>query len=675
MSDRHPDPDTLEQTKQEIRSLAGEIARLSRQEMTPGEYFAEFLQRVTSAMAAVGGAVWTVSGGSTLNLLYQINLRTAQITDGGEDQARHDRLLNKVLLTGEPIIVPPYSGAADQEEAGNPTRFLLLVVPLKSGDEIEGIVEIFQRPGASSDVQRGYLRFMLQMTDLAGQWMKSRKLRQYNEQHTLLQRIDEFSQAIHESLDGRETAYVIANEAQRIIGCDRVSVAVRHGGKHTIEAISGQDTFDRRSNMVVLLQRLTRRVLAGGDAMWYTGNTEDLPPQIEQALEDYVDHAHSKTVGILPLRKPTKPDPRGQQPDEEEPTGEIVGALVVEQIEDSTPSTTLSNRTNMLARHASRALGNAYDHNSVFLMPLWRTLGKSRVLVEARNLPKTVAAGVAILIFVLATLLIPIDFNLEGRGELQPVERRHVFSAVDGVVTNVHVGHGDPVKKGDTLLTLQNTDLMVQLENLSGQRRTTLQRMLDLDRQLLDNATGAPEDRARIAGERLQLQQQLASYKTQYELLNTKKEQLTVTSPIDGQVVTWDVERLLINRPVTPGQVLMTVADPNSQWELMVHMPEDNMGYVAAAAAETDEKLKVTYILATDPGQKLEGTVKSVHQLAELHETEGHSVKIAVNIEESDLEAPRPGATATAEVHCGKRSIAFVWLHDVVEFLQTKVFF
>ena len=56
--------DTIEQTKQQIRGLVSEIAQLSKSELEADEYFAAFLQRVVSALAAVGGAVWVLSEGS-----------------------------------------------------------------------------------------------------------------------------------------------------------------------------------------------------------------------------------------------------------------------------------------------------------------------------------------------------------------------------------------------------------------------------------------------------------------------------------------------------------------------------------------------------------------------------------------------------------------------------------
>src|SRR4030095_17136945 len=88
----------------------------------------------------------------------------------------------------------------------------------------------------------------------------------------------------HETLDARETAYTIVNEARRLLGCDRVTVGILRGGKIAIEAVSGQDTLDNRSNVVTLLGKLATRVVATGEPLWYAGATEDFPPQTQDAI-------------------------------------------------------------------------------------------------------------------------------------------------------------------------------------------------------------------------------------------------------------------------------------------------------------------------------------------------------------------------------------------------------
>ena len=168
----------------------------------------------------------------------------------------------------------------------------------------QGVIEIFQRAGARITTQRGYLRFLLQVCEFAGDFLKGRRLRHLSEKQTLWEQLETFTRTAHEKLHVRETAYTIANEGRRLIGCDRVSVAIRRGGKCPIEAVSGQDTFDKRSNVTVMLGKLAAAVVKTGEDVWYSGDTSNMAPQVEAALDAYVDESHTKAIAILPLTEP-----------------------------------------------------------------------------------------------------------------------------------------------------------------------------------------------------------------------------------------------------------------------------------------------------------------------------------------------------------------------------------
>ncbi|MFV2068719.1 MAG: hemolysin D, partial [Pirellulales bacterium] len=206
-SDQTVDPQAVEQTKRQIKGLVDEIATLAKQDIRPEEFYTGFLGRVVEALAAVGGAVWILGEGNQFQLAYQINLRKASLDEPGEHQARHARLLGQVVQNGEGLLVPPHSGGGDESEGANPTELLLVLAPMRSDRRIEGIVEIFQRPTANPATRRGYLRFLLQMCELAGEWLKSFKLQQFTDRELLWTQVDEFARAIHETLDLRQTAY------------------------------------------------------------------------------------------------------------------------------------------------------------------------------------------------------------------------------------------------------------------------------------------------------------------------------------------------------------------------------------------------------------------------------------------------------------------------------------
>jgi len=666
------DPHLIEQTKQQIRGLVVEIAQLAKQELTAREFYGAFLDRVVSALAAIGGAVWAVGEHGGIELQYQINLHETKLAENQQNLARHGALLQRAMTSGEGALVGPHSGEGDEGQAANPTDFLLILGPLMVDKDARGVVEIFQRPGAAPTTQRGYLKFLLQMCDLASDYLKTRQLRHFTDRQTLWNQLESFSRNAHTSLHPREAAYTIANEGRRLIECDRVSVAIRKGKKCSIEAVSGQDTFDRRSNTISLLNRLATAVVATGEPLWYSGDTSNLAPQVEEAVQEYVDDSHSKHVAVLPLKRPADPNDEKDQP-------EPIGALIVEQIEDARPREGMVQRVNVVCDHSSLALANALEHNNLFLLPVWRALGKATWVVKARTLPKTIAITVAVLVVITAFCVIPVDFTLTSDGKLQPVAQRDVFAAVEGRVIEVKVKHGDEVEAGETLLVLENPDLEVALADTTGKLQEARKGLASTSNRLSGRGHSPTDEleREKAESERVQYIQRVQSLTLQLELLLAKKEKLNVTSPIKGVITTWDPTQELLTRPVRPGEVLLTVADPAGEWQIELHTAEDRMGHITQAMKEMgDEPLDVTYHLATEPGTNYEGHVVEVHQSAEVRGDEGNTVLIKVAIDEQQhADLNKIGAGVKARLVCGRRSVGYWLFHDAIDFVSSRVLF
>ncbi|MCE9552522.1 MAG: HlyD family efflux transporter periplasmic adaptor subunit, partial [Planctomycetes bacterium] len=144
--------------------------------------------------------------------------------------------------------------------------------------------------------------------------------------------------------------------------------------------------------------------------------------------------------------------------------------------------------------------------------------------------------------------------------------------------------------------------------------------------------------------------------------------------------VTWDVKNLLQERPVEKGQIVMSVANTAGPWELELHVRENRSGYVARAwqqALTEKQPLSVEYILATGSGRRLEGSVKQVDTNAEVRGEEGNTVLATVTIDRDKIDPAelRPGASVSAKVHCGRRSLGFVWFHELIDAVRSKVLF
>jgi hypothetical protein len=607
--------------------------------------------------------------------------------DDTDDAVRHTRLISRAANAGQSLLVPPYSGTTDGDAEGNPTRYLLVLGALAHDGHQDGLIEVFQRPDTAPETQRGYLRFLEQMCSLAAEWLRSQKLRSLGDRQTLWQQADSFARAAHESLDLKETAYVVANEGRRLIGCDRVSVAIKRGRKCKVEAISGQDTIENRSNIVAALNKLATRVCAAGEPLYHDGATEDLPPQIEEALEDYVDQSYGRNIVVLPLREPQRKlgaeedtGAAGEIDRDDAHRGEVIGALIVEQIETDIPREIFRQRCDLVYEHGTRAIANSQSHTNLFLMPVWRTLGRATWILRARTLPKTLAIAGLILVAILALVFIKKDFNLSAEGKLEPTVRRQVFAAIDGEVVDVLVQRNSRVEQGQLLVRLRNPDIDIQLEELEGQLRSTRAELRKVQGQLFGREL-EPADKMALQGQEFELETKILSLEKKRDLQLERREQLLIKAPIDGVVTTWDVEETLRSRPIMTGQVLMEIADLSKPYSLNLELPEKREGHLDAYVKETGETdaLRVTYILATDPTMDpLEATlpIENIAHRAESHEEHGAVIEMEALPKQERLMAltPSPGASVIGKIHCGRASSGFVFFHEIYEWL-CKFFF
>ena len=96
-----PSEENVEETKRQIRGLVNEISELSKSDVEAADYYPNVLQKIVSALAAIGGAIWLLDEDGALRLSYHIQMDNA-LTDGNSpDALRHGRLLGKVMQQGD----------------------------------------------------------------------------------------------------------------------------------------------------------------------------------------------------------------------------------------------------------------------------------------------------------------------------------------------------------------------------------------------------------------------------------------------------------------------------------------------------------------------------------------------------------------------------------------------
>jgi hypothetical protein len=174
-----------------------------------------------------------------------------------------------------------------------------------------------------------------------------------------------------------------------------------------------------------------------------------------------------------------------------------------------------------------------------------------------------------------------------------------------------------------------------------------------------------------LTAQQEEVREQIAGLESQYAILEQQQAELEIRSPTDGEVLTWNPQQLLDARPVARGQILMTVGDLRGPWHLELRIPDRRVAHVLAARRSQGEDLKVSFIVANDPGRWLTGTLDRVGLRTEISETDGVFVLSTVTVQREQIPQLMPGAGVTAKIHCGRRAVGYVWFHDLIDTVRT----
>ncbi len=686
MTEETIDPGLLEQTKNQIRKLVAEIADLAESDIQPPEFYIEFLNRAIAAVAASGGAFWLMDGRGSLKLQHQLEFRLTGLLDGRARTQPHDALLGCMIQATQPQIIPPGASIEGVPNAGNPTPFALILAPLTVDKQVVGLIEILMDPNRRAATQKSTLRFVSDLCDLAGSYLKNRQMRQMMSQQRLWNQLEGFTHQIHNSLDLKETAYAVANDGKRLVGCDRLSVALKLGGRMMVEAISGQEVVEQRANLVRELTRLCKVVVRSGEDLVYTGHTEGFAPDIRDALELYVDESGAKAVIVTLL---FKPEAEAETPHKEKVA---FGCLISEQIGDEVAPTDMHARTEVVSRHASTALWNSQEHGKIFLLPVLKAVGSPWRFFRGRTLAKIAAVLLAIVALIGILAFVPWKLTVEGRGSLMPEHRRVTYAPLDGKIIELPFEHGQHVKEGDEIAKLESPEIEKQLKQLIADRQAAETQAGYIQRQI-EQSTGAKDQELyQLKGQLYESKIKAKSSQEQIAIIQDQLESLVVRSPQDGIITTWEVKKNFMGRPVKIGTELLTIAETEGDWELEVEVPDNDMGPILDAKSRLDaaikrgekpagSKLSAYFVTATDPEHRYPGYVDRIASKAELVETK-HVVKVTVKFSDdvrkdflSRNQKLRPGAEVRARVDCGQARLAYVLLRDVVQVFYESVLF
>ena len=697
-----PDP---EQERRRIALRLEEVARLSESNIPPAAFYGEMLKRLLESLSAPAGAVWARTAQGNLQLQYQINLKEVGLDQSEEAHKSHEELVRQAIVQPRPFHVPPRSGVGIQEEgkptAGNPTDYLLLVAPIVANQQAAGLIEVWQHANRLPQLVGGYLHYMTQMAEVSSRYQRNHLMGQLSGQQQVWTQVEAFARQVHASLHPTEVAYQVANEGRRLIECDRVSVAVRqYGSKARIEAVSGADVVETRSNLVRLMRTLCEQVIKWGEKLVFNGVRDDsLPPKVLAALDAYLAESNSKLLVVQPLRDERE---TGRRPPR--------SALLMECFEPPAEPQQLIARLDVVARHSTPALYNAVEHRRIPGRIVWQPLAQLQDGIGGKT--KAIAAVVIGLLSFLGALLylMPYELKMESNGKLVPWARRVVYAPTTGQVKEFKVNPGTVLSEGSDLALLFSTEVAQKFRTLEAAYQSA-----DEERKTAGfNAVSGPTEKDKNSnslsdneGFKRELAQLKKIERDDFVKRNNANpykpgefylrapsfttEEKDRVSRLEWTVLSGNYRDEWLDRSARPSDPILKLGAKDGPWEIELRIPQKHISQVLKAYESNDgQPLDVDFLLCSDKTRTYRGKLKreriaseAIPNRDEKDESEPEVIAF-VSIDDENIdpdyrlsrEALTSGTEVHAKIRCGKHRLGYALFYGVWEFLYEKgVFF
>ena len=626
-----------------------QLADLARSDIEPGQFFGEVLARAVQPGGATRAILWRQSMEGTWQPAGAVP--SAEILDAVSIEQRQE-LLVEVSTDAQPRRVQATTGSS-------------LFSPIRHAGQPVGILETAHDLDATGQLQQGTLPFFAALCEITADFLSRLELQQLRRARTTWQQWDQYSHRLWQSLDLASVCAAIANDGRWLAECDRVSVLVRRGRSFSLKSVSGVERVEPRSTATRSLESLARLVVRQGRSVWRAA-TESLhdteaDARLEETLQRHIRDSGATGVGIVPVF--ARRDEQDRSP--------ASAVIVLEQFRPLDDLATWQSRGESLANRSGLTLRAALERSHIPWLGLWQRLPRLWLRPVTLLILTLIAGVVAALVF------IPAEFTVTGPAQLWPAQRREVFASTSGIIDQILVAHGDDVALNQPLLVLRDPELEADTPRITGEIATVNERLKGVQAARLagGNTPDAVSRARQLTADEEELKERLRTLELQRQLIDERRAGLTLRSPIAGRVLTWDITQHLSGRPVERGQSLLTIGETAGPWIVEVLVADKDAGPLLQARTASSPKLDVEFLLPAEPGQTYRGWVQDVSLSSDIDDNAKSHVRVVVAVDRSQMPQPRPGATALPRIRCGPRSLGYVWLHDLIDAIRTRLLF
>ncbi len=536
------------------------------------------------------------------------------------------------LAEAAEIALAEHRGVVQGDDgSGGSTQACSVAYPLKTGDELWGVVAI-EVQGRSS----GQLRAILRQLQWGASWVEVMLLRQRSRStQGLLDRASSALDIVATALSDERflpACSATVTELAMRLDCDQVSVGFRQRGHAAVVAVSHSAQFGRRMNLIRDIGGAMDEAIDQGGMVIHPA-PEGAEFRITRAHAELARAHDAGAVLTVPLGS----------------GGELYGALTFLK----PPGAAFDQAAVDICDGVAAVVGPILQEKRRNDRWIGRKLGAALVEQAKRLLGPGYFGrklAVALLVAVVAFFsLVRADFRITSPAVLEGLVQRVIVAPFDGYIATETARAGEILRAGEVLATLDDKDLALERLRWSTTRR---QRLTEFDRAL------AERDRADINIIKAQIDQAEA----QIALLDEQLARVKLVSPFDGIVVSGDLSQA-VGASVSRGQELFQIA-PLDAYRVILEVDEGDIADMAVGQAGS-------LLLSSIPEEPLAFTVERITPVAEAREGRNY-FRVEARLDRVS-ERLRPGMEGIAKTRVEERLLIWIWTRKFLDWLRLSL--
>lgn len=605
-------------------------------------------------MAAEGVVVWRrtpASAESSGHSAWAVAVRLGRVTDqtfAESEQPVHFALLDDIASNGTPVVVPSTPGATQSDVPANPADVPVAIVPIEvqpvDTTPIEYLLEVFIEPDGGVATQRGYLRFVAQMADLAAEFLRSDEIRRLKHRQSIQRQLDTILSRMHSSDDANEIASILVDGIADVFALDRVGLCRVSGTRSQLVAVSYVGSIAQNSPAAEQIRTASK---------WSAGR---LP--VPSAQENLSDDALSRDdLRVVLVAQPKKKS-----------TLRLV-CLANDPVLGSSADSR-EDITHCL-QHASVAFSNAAR---LKVVPGVRRLSSflvgDELSIAKKRGPAKIALAVSLIVATTLIAFLPVPLTVVASGTLRPSVLDNFCAVRGAVVETVHVEHGQSVVAGEPLVTLHDDELEQQITTLMGRRAVLVEQQSRWTQALVTTATHRLDRTDPMQNERDLIAEELVGIDQQLALLSEIRQSLVLRAENDGIVDAWQLRQRLSGRPLRRGDYLLSVVGRDASWVVDTKIPQNRVASLQHSQGENS--LDVTVTLQTNREVSWAAKLVQIGPATNSDSRDKPASAVLMSVEDSGAwsttgersHGPLNGSPVQVVCRCGRVPLAYALLQD-----------